>query len=252
MNIALGTVILFIIVVPGIIMRRFYFSEEFSRKYIRNSIVDEMVFAIVPAFLIHFIAIVYIHECTPYYVDFDTLAILLTNSGSPQDVMRSFRTIRDNITAITFYNFILWNSAALTGFLARIIVRKKKLDRKYQFLKYSNDWHYLLTGEFADFPKIDGDSEKIDLIYVDALVKSDGKNVLYTGILVDYTLAAAGVLDFLVLKETKRGYPSEQTPGTVNSIAIPGDYFILLYNQVLNINLTYYQLQEETEEEIFL
>lgn len=247
MNIALGTVILFIIVVPGIIMRRFYFTEEFSRKYIRNSIIDEMVFAIVPAFIIHFIAIVFIHQCTPYYIDFDTLAILLTNTGTTQDIIRCFRTIRDNITAITFYNVLLWNSAAFTGFLARIIVRKNKLDRKYQFLKYSNDWHYLLTGEFADFPKISGDSERIDLIYIDALVRADGKNVLYTGILVDYKLAAAGILDFLILKEAKRGYPSEKSPGVINSIAIPGDYFILLYNQVLNLNLTYYQLEEEIE-----
>jgi hypothetical protein len=245
MNIALGTVILFVIIVPGIIMRRFYYTEEFSRKYIRNSIVDEMVFAIVPAFLIHFFAIVIIHQFTPYYIDFDTLAILLTNSGNEKHTIKAFHAIRDNMSAILCYNFTLWNGAAIIGFMARIVIRKNKLDRKYKFLKYGNDWHYLLTGEFTDFPKINGNSESIDLIFVDALTKADGKNVIYTGILVDYKLAAAGVLDFLILKEAKRIYTSEKSPGITNSINIPGDYFIVLYNQILNINLTYYKLEEE-------
>ena len=244
MNIAFATVILFVIVVPGIIMRRFYYTEEFSKKYIRTTVIDEMVFAIVPAFLIHFLAIVFIHEFSPYYINFDTLAILLTNTGDSKEAITSFRMIRDNMTAILAYNFVLWNGAAILGLIGRVIVRKNKLDRKYQFLKYGNDWHYMLTGEFVDFPKINGNSENIDLIYVDVLVKTEGKNVIYTGILVDYKLASGVVLDFIVLKETKRLAINEYPNEIQNSVSIAGDYFVLFYHQILNLNLTYYSLQE--------
>ena len=112
------------------------------------------------------------------------------------------------------------------GGLARWMVTKFSLDLKYNILKVNNEWYYLFSGKLT--------SEKVEAIQLDVLVKSDKGTTLYSGILEDYFLNAEGGIDRLYLIEVSRDMKYQ----------MPGDYFVIFGKEVLNMNVTYYRLQE--------
>lgn len=94
------------------------------------------------------------------------------------------------IGPIAYYHLSLWLVAALLGLTLRWVVHRTRLDRRYRFFQYDNEWHYLLSGEILDFPRLDGvgsGADGIELRYVDALLKVDNAGMLYRGLLVEYT-----------------------------------------------------------------
>jgi hypothetical protein len=64
-------------------------------------------------------------------------------------------------------------------------------DRKYLSLRYSNFWHYLLTGEVLEMRDIRGNKTidnagHLDFIFVDVAGKLQESTMIYSGILSDY------------------------------------------------------------------
>jgi hypothetical protein len=136
-----------------------------------------------------------------------------------------------------------------------------KWDRRYKDLRFQNSWHYILKGEFFDFPRSAYDLEEdtveaIELVYVDVLIKTDEGTIIYDGILVDYELSKDGGLDNISLKEVQRRYLKDD-PGNENIwpskskyYEIPGHILILKYSEIINLNFSYYKIvyDEKTEE----
>ena len=91
--------------------------------------------------------------------------------------------------------------------------------------------------------------DKVDVIYIDAMVDAAGQCYIYSGILSEFYLKRDGTLDRLVLSGTKRrrvdSDPHLLTKWMKNLgldsrfYSIPGDYCILEYRTVLNLNITY-------------
>ena len=69
-------------------------------------------------------------------------------------------------------------------------------------------------------------------------------SIIYSGILEDYFLSrSSGGLERLIIK-----YPFKKaftTEGSSEFREIPGDYLSIPYNQVININIQYYELSED-------
>ena len=67
-----------------------------------------------------------------------------------------------------------------------------KWDRKTNFLRYDNNWYYLFSEEVLDIKKYSDDdeisSDDINHRLVDVLAKSNDKEVIYRGNLIDYQL----------------------------------------------------------------
>jgi hypothetical protein len=55
MNIAFATAIIFILLIPGILFRRFYFSGEFSKQFFKSTAFELFASTSIPSILLHVI-----------------------------------------------------------------------------------------------------------------------------------------------------------------------------------------------------
>jgi hypothetical protein len=236
MSVAFSAVLIFLIFVPGFILRRVYLSYPFSRKYAISSPFDDIA-AIVLAIVLQAAMCGLVTLVSSYRVDLPLLGALII--GTHSDALQSFalRDVQNHLGAITAYNLSLWAIAGAAGFLARGVVLKFELDRKFTFLRFNNDWYYLLMGrewglkEGADF----------DLVWIDALVKAGTSQVIYSGTLHSFFLAKDGGLDSICITDAQKW----MTPGAFAPITIPGQGFVIKYSEVLNVNVVFYQLRED-------
>ena len=142
-----------------------------------------------------------------------------------------------------------------------------KLDRRLLWLRYDNQWHYLLTDEILETSDLQlsiglQDASAIKFILVDVLMKVEKSNVLYSGILVDYELAADGGLRTLYLRQTRRkslsnteGVKSTEDESNTEHQSegyydVAGDLMVIPYAQTLNLNLSYYMAEEDLQTQV--
>jgi hypothetical protein len=128
-------------------------------------------------------------------------------------------------------------------------------DKIFEFLRYPNSYYYLLSGEIKDIDFINRKkglknfvlmtnrpSSKIELKVIDVLVKVNNSLMLYRGLLKHYTLAADNKLDKLYLTATYRSKYQENCDSDHNFRKIPGAYFAIDGNDIVNINIEFYEL----------
>ena len=133
------------------------------------------------------------------------------------------------------------------GHLSRKIVRMLKFERKFRLFRFSNDWHYLLSGEFLDFPEVPDDPEEVSFKLVNALTDVGGKQMIYIGELIHFTLSDEGGLENIVLKDAKRRLLEDDLLEN-RYYEIPGRYITIPYKTIININIRYFYLEELTSD----
>lgn len=276
MNIALSTLVIFILILPGIIYRRFYFTEEFSKQYFKQSIFGIFTSSVVPALVLHIIW----YFLVPIFSDTTiSLNILGYFFSQGDNLVIAFENIQKFDIEIAIYQISILSFAAVSGFLSKYLIRFYKLDRRRKLFRFQNSWHYLFTGEFFDFPKAAFDLDKddvkhIEYVYVDALLEIKEGSFIYEGILVDYELSKDGGLEYIILKETYRRLLSddekskillrnqenvgslsvkedtevysEETIGNTEDFHFPirGHIVVIPYKDIKNINFAYYKIVE--------
>jgi hypothetical protein len=253
MNIALTTLLVLVILLPGLVFRRFYYTEEFSKQYFKSSFLDIVISTLLPALFLHLLW----SFCAPFFGSSVSVIIvgqLLTSNEYPET---AFQNIQDNIGNIGFYYSTIIAAAVLLGSLSKYIIRKLQIDTRFKIFRFRNYWHYLLKGEFFDFPRASFDLERdsvkeIELIYVDALVEIQAGTILYEGVLVDYELAQDGGLEQIQLKSSQRRFIRDGNDNLDillerNNYEIPGHILVLPYQHIVNMNLSYYKLSKDTE-----
>lgn len=283
MNFLFTTVLVLLLVAPGLLIFRTYYAGRFSIRYSNLTITDQVFRSIVPGLLLQLVAFWLIGLCSPRYVRLDVLGSLLLGAKEDRTIREGFDLLRQQLGPILAYYLGLLTVGALAGWAARSLVRWRKLDRRYSWLRYDNQWHYLLTGEILETPDLQPtiglqDASLIDFVFVDVLMKLEKSNMLYSGILVDYELAADGGLRTIYLREARRkllsnSAPEEQKPpadvgegqggpdASIEATMPPteeqaegkyydvlGDLMVIPYAQILNLNLTYYIDEDDLEE----
>ena len=261
MSIALSTLVLFFLLIPGILFRRFYYTEEFSGEYFKETLFAVFIATILPSLFFQF-AWFFITKALGYQIDLYVLGDIVSSSPSRE----SFENLQDNSTKILIYNISMFSVAGFSGYLLKQIVRSRRLDRKFKFFRFQNSWHYILQGEFFDFPraeinlKIDT-VEDIEFVFVDAVVVISGDPYLYDGILVDYELSKNGGLETISLSNSKRRKLSDDSGMTkagkkkdnnAKYYPINGHILILKYDELKNLNFTYLTLDSNKNEKLFL
>ncbi|MCT3963069.1 hypothetical protein HZQ08_10225 [Elizabethkingia anophelis] len=140
----------------------------------------------------------------------------------------------------------------LLGRLAFTIVRKLKLDLKFSPLSFSNHWHYFFKGEIVhktdntavDKSIVDFRSKKNNLSIVDILTLEGDKKYIYKGILLDYNLKDQNEdLDSIILYQPRKKNYDKDVDEAGNSCKtrsfekIPGNFILIPYSSILNINI---------------
>lgn len=259
MNLALSTFLLFFLLIPGILFRRFYYSEEFSKEYFKETFFGVFIATFLPSLFFHFLWY-FLVQLFNQEVDLYVLADIL----SQESEKNSFKNIEINSSNILLYNATMFLVAGLSGYVLKKIVRMYKWDRLTKFFRFQNSWHYILKGEFFDFPRanmsLDEDTvEDIEFVFVDAIVEINDESYLYDGILVDYELSNDGGLNYINLTGAQRRNIKNDSKITEGSkednsdkyYPIKGHTLLLKYSEIKNLNFTYYTLSYNPEKQEF-
>jgi len=249
MNIAFTTLIILLLLLPGIFFSRFYYSGEFSKQYFKPNLFELVLSTLIQSIFLHtlWVGICYYSGYTfNYYI----LISLLSGIEDTDHLKEVSDFVKMNIGEIVLYNFSLWGVALGLGQLTRLVVRKVKLDRKFTILRFQNEWHYILSGEMLDFPNVEGQARKIDAIALDVLVDSADGVILYSGILQNYVLSRLGGLELINMREVTRKFIKLDTKKPnieVPNYELVGNTFSIPYSKVQNIHIMYVDIDLMTE-----
>ncbi|MEO5911056.1 MAG: hypothetical protein ABIP95_09230 [Pelobium sp.] len=232
-----------ILIVPGIIFKRFYFQGAFSKQFNSGLFADRIITSLFWGILVQIISLIsFSRFINIKYVDFKTrLLIFYTDVLSNQLPNLSLSQLLNTLFYALYSVFL----AAVLGFLFFKIVRSLKLDINLPAFRFNNHWHYYFKGEILQTKEFSGNSRgKVISTEVDVMLKDDdGKSNLFSGLLTQYTLNHQNELESLYLTGSTR---YSQTLGEVK--AIPGDMFIIPYTTVQNLNIRYnFQVKKKTE-----
>lgn len=246
MNIALTTLVFLLLLVPGFLFRRLYYSGEFSKEYFKENFFSLIFPTLISSGLIHLLAYTVF---TPWLFvpDSHVLATLLSGTDDSDALGMAVQNALSNYHLVLFYFLIASTIGGIFGWLLKWFVRKYKLDRKFKILRFQNEWHYIFSGEILDFPNIPGDAENIDLVFVDALVASAEGTLIYRGLLSDYVLAGNNGIDHIYLKEVKRRYlkDDESMDDDKRYYDMPGDFFVIPFKNIMNLHISYYSINTQ-------
>jgi len=236
MNFAFVTLLLLFISLPGIAIRKSYYSSRFSINYISTNLVNELIWSFIPAMFLNAIAIIIIESKTDYTFRLEYFGYLVVGGNEKQEIHDIFDNIHLNVKDILTYISSLTAISIIIGYLARVIVRGFGLDIIFRVLRFPNRWHYLFTGEYLDIEKGWKYHNNIDFIIVDVLMGIGDDKIIYSGVLEDYYLSkTSGGLDRIIIK-----YPAKKafTPdGSSDYREIPGNYLSIPYDKILISNI---------------
>jgi hypothetical protein len=248
MNLVFGSLFLFILISPGLIFRFSYLQGTYAKLTFKVSAVEEIFWALIPAFFLQSAAIIIVQEFWGCDINLEVIYQLITGG---KDV--DFILIQKDLTAFLLYITVLLIISVVLGITGRSLVRKYKLDLKLKFLRFGNEWYYLFSGEvFYHSKKLE--PANIFLIQIDVMVSSSEGDIIYSGILEDFYLSKDNGLDRIYLRNVYRRNLKDDleqntpSPGFLNRssderyYAMPGDLFVITYNKIINLNITYIKL----------
>ena len=202
-----------------------------------------MFWAVFPSIVMHFVSYaILLFAKSVLYFDFDITVVLSKTlfEGNSEEYASVFLTY-------LYYCMYVIAVSFCAGHISRKIVRIFKLDRKFRLFRFSNDWHYLLSGEFLDFPEVPDNPEEVSFKLVNVLTEVGGKQMIYIGELIHFTLSDEGGLENIVLKDAKRRLLEDDLLEN-RYYEIPGRYITIPYKTIININIRYFYLEEVTSE----
>lgn len=129
MNFALSTFAIFILLTPGLIFRRLYYTEEFSKQYVKQNFFELFLASFFPSLLFHSLWY-YVVQLTPYKVDLNIVCYIFSSTNSE----KVFANLQNYTPQIIFYHISIFSFSAIAGYISKLIVRKKKWDRRKKYL----------------------------------------------------------------------------------------------------------------------
>jgi len=242
-NIALTTLVIFLLAIPGYIARSAYLTDDFTRDVLPTNLTNEIALAILYSLPFHFLGVtfvthLYLNGYVATNVNFDVLFRLLAGEYGKDsaDFSRLTNNLYEHVHRIAIYFILILFTALSCGIVLRKIVWNYKLDVRIPTLfRYRNKWLYLLTAR----EQLDLDEPHITV--VDALMELGHENQLYRGMVVGFISNDAGELEDLYLGDVFRGRFLESATGEKELAwhEVPGDSFVLKYREIKNLNISF-------------
>lgn len=229
---SLGYII--ILIVPGIIFKRFYFQGAFSGQFNSGLFADRIITSLFWGILVQIIsALTFSRIINVTYADWNVMVQKLYQNIVANKLPEITSDQLFNVFFYAIYSVVL---AAILGFMFYKVVRTFNLDLTIPAFRFLNHWHYYFKGEILRTPEFEmGNRGKWLSTEVDVMLKDDdGKSNLFSGLLTHYTLKNCNELDTLYLTGATRYSQSKK-----GEKLIPGDIFIVPFSTVQNLNLRY-------------
>ncbi|MCA1750269.1 MAG: hypothetical protein LC670_00515 [Flavobacteriales bacterium] len=244
---AFSSLVIFFLFIPGVLFRRFYFTEEFSKQYFKPSFSELLLSSFFPGLFIHAFLLALVVYPLGYKIDYYIFGLILLGNSEAQLIQE----IASNVDH--FSSEILWYFSAsillgiVLGRFTKTMIRRTMLDRKYKLFRFKNEWHYLFSGEILDFPRVSGSYEEVDFRYVDALVQTNEGVFIYNGFPEEYILSKDGGIDRIYLSDVRRRLMKEdnQEGKKERYYRLPGKFFVLPYEHIINLHIVYYSIEAE-------
>ena len=257
-NIAFTSLLFLLLALPGYIFLASYFSHEFTRQVLQRSWTDDLAKAIIFSLPFHLAGILLmaglqhlhiIHHSLNIESVFRLLAGEFSTTGS--DYNYKFSEILDRLyrskTHLLAYYVFLLAAAFASGHLIRWIVWEYELDVHLpKIFAFRNEWIYSILGRV----QLDGVPSKDIIVWVDALTdeptEETGKTRLYRGLVAAFTTDEKGALRDLIITAARRS-KFRRVDGNAEFFwqrIEPGDYFLIKYSEIKNLNITYRSARE--------
>jgi hypothetical protein len=253
-NFAFQALAIIALVLPGIILKNAYRNGFFwSRPRQLAPVAEEVVYSLLLASALHG---AYGWLVSHWYaIDLGAVAaILLGQYGKDGELLpRTLDALTGHPARMFFYFAGLYSVSAGVGLLAHRTVRGLHWDRKFRFLRFNHQWHYLLRGELASFPESNVKVQSFDFISLACVADIDAGSFLYVGVLDAFYFDKVGELDLLVLTGAMRRPidPARENGagGRPDSFFIDAEYLYLKYSEVKNVSIRYVTLPTEDFED---
>jgi len=267
MNFAFSALVIFVLLLPGVVLNYTYSRGFWTSSPVSiQNYTDQIAQALIGAIVLHFLWGGILAQLG-YTFDLASILRLLLNSYGKDD--QFFEQTIQSVTCcpnqIVLYIVSSTTLAALLGYAGHWIVRSLKLDRKIDFLRFNNDWYYLLSGEvleFGDLKNFQDPPPQIDGVFFSAVVQLGERDYLFRGIVADFSYDHTGQLDKIVLRFAhRRALGKDREPGQPRDPAdlmyerdgryypIRGDFFVLKYKDIKTANVEYITILTEEEAE---
>lgn len=251
MNIALGAVFIFILLLPPIAFYVSYSYGRFAKAGPKFSLLDGLLASAIFSLFIHAVAI----SCLGKEVRFDLLLKLI--GGEIKDIENKITNavLGQGLKQFALYNFCIFIIAVALGRAARFLVIRNDWHGSSEILRLNNRWWYLFNGYYLD--EIELGQRHFDLLFVDAVVDTNDGTLIYSGYLMDF-VCTGEELDRIYLADTirrelkKKAVDENGQELVVNEpgepVTIPGNFFSLAYKDIKNLNLRFLSFENSIDD----
>jgi hypothetical protein len=272
MNFTAGLLLIFLnVFLPGLIFLRFYYTGEFSKQFSTKVPIIRLAFyALIPGLIFLLFGILIYNWCDSNFTLFRAISIFSELLGNPKDYScQAEYFLKNQIHVYSWFTISLNIGAFISAFFAHWLVRRMDWDIQFKLLRFKNQWYYVFNGDILKYKKYKAlnivnveESKKGEIMMAsaDILVNESGSTKLYSGIVMDYDLDPddSNSLDKIYLIDAYRYKINKHINGstTTDQKKIPGQIFIILNSNILNINLIYvpsaiHRINQEIKKEAF-
>ncbi|MGQ3888473.1 hypothetical protein ACQUW5_05505 [Legionella sp. CNM-1927-20] len=232
MNIALPTLLILLLLLPGLFFVSGYYKFEPSAINL-IPFTHKTTLSLFAALVLH-LCFLALPASMGLTVNAEKLMEFLSNPQ--EDISISIAETK----AVIKYLLLTSMVGFLLGILLRwLITTIFKLDKKFLGLRFNNEWFYFFKGYgYKD--------ETIELVEIYALVETAGQSFLYYGILKDYFFDSDGNISTLIIRSAKRTLSGQFSSEITDNKLIPKECFhkipqshcfILKYSEIVNLNI---------------
>lgn len=268
MNIALSSLLLILLILPGIIIRYFCRRGFWKSPVSLSSPSNEIFYGIIFSLCLHFL--IYRIICiTKFNYDFNIILAVMTGTINTTSITYISENIHTHFTIILFYFIIINLLSMILGITLNITVRFLKLDLKFKLFRFNNEWFYILSGEESIISEIQDNKllqklklsiKRIDTILdttnvcISAIVDHNSNQYIYWGYVSNFYFNKKGELDRIFLKNTHRrnlnndkedNTKTTRPPNDKRFYKIHGDFVIFKYSDLKTLNVHYLYLYED-------
>lgn len=227
---------------PGILVRRFYFTGVFSKQFHKGQLLDRLINTVFWGIISQVITLMLL-----YSSDFENRSQAYNISKILNGEANFLDTISFNIlSSILIYLIVLIIVSIFIGYLAYWTVRILKLDIISKSIRFSNKWHYYFSGETLNKDGFTDHKKNVAITNIDITLQnfSNSKNKMIQGVLTQYHLDPKNDnLELLFLSHTRR------FSNTTNQFEdIPGEIFVVPYSNVVDMNIRYIYEDESQDD----